>query len=86
VLVLPAAANKEGLVMAIRFPANCIIVAAIACLKPGNRMHWARNQSGRWHCYWTRRDGRSFRFYKPRSGNRTYLQNTMYIGEIKEVK
>lgn len=69
-----------------RFPGNCLVVALVAGLRPSNRVHMARNAWGRWHWYWTDSNGVSWRFYRPQSGRRSYLRNSLYIGEIKRVE
>lgn len=69
-----------------RFPGNCLIVALIYAEVPGNRLRMKRNRMGRWHFYWTDADGRDWEFYRKGASGRTYLQNALYVGEIKRTK
>lgn len=65
------------------FPGNCLLVAMLGAIPPGARLHGTVNQSGRRHFYWTDRHGFSWEFYKKGASSRTYLQNLLYIGEIR---
>lgn len=65
-----------------RFPANCLVVAVIASLLPGRKFCTKRNQKGRLHFFWKDRKGKAWRFYQRGAGNRSYLRNSLYIGEI----
>ena len=69
-----------------RFPGNCLIVALAAVLKDGSRLYWKRNKVGRVHFYWRTKDGRRWEFYKRGASSRSYLQNAIYIGEIRETR
>ena len=66
-----------------RFPGNCLCVALVASLRLGSRFRMKRNRLGRWHFFWTDRRGYSWEFYKKGSSGRTYIQNALYVGEIK---
>lgn len=66
-----------------KFLGNCLCVSLIASLRPGNRFRIGSNRLGRLHFFWTDRDGRSWEFYKKGASGKTYLQNSLYIGEIK---
>jgi len=68
-----------------KFPGNRLCVAFIAALRPGTRFRTGRNRMGRLHFYWTDRHGKSWEFYKKGASRRTYLQNSLYIGEIKRI-
>lgn len=67
----------------LRFPANCLIVSLAASLLPGNRFAWKRNKAGRVHFFWRDSCGRSWEFYKAGSSRKGYLQNALYLGEVK---
>ena len=69
-----------------RFPGNCLIVSFIASLKPGNRLLTKRNRLGRLHFFWESSDSRRWEFYKRGASGNTYLQNSLYVGEIKEIR
>lgn len=69
-----------------RFPANCLVVAAIASLRPGNSMRWKRNRSGRVHFYWIDSNGRSWEFYTKGASGETYWRNSLRLGDIKRTK
>lgn len=66
-----------------KFPGNCLVVSLIASVKPGNKLRCDRNRMGRWHVFWQDSSGRSWEFYKKGASGRTYLQNSLYIGEIR---
>jgi hypothetical protein len=66
-----------------KFPGNCLLVSLIASSLPGNRLRTKRNRMGRLHFYWQDRNGHSWEFYKRGASGLTYLQNSLYIGEIK---
>lgn len=66
-----------------RFPGNCLLVALLGSIPPGARLHGKRNRSNRLHFYWTDRSGRSWEFYKKGASTRTYLQNLLYVGEVR---
>ena len=66
-----------------RFPANCLIVSAVASLRPGNRFRAERNRTGRIHFFWTDSGGSSWEFYKKGASGKNYLQNSLYFGEIR---
>ena len=68
-----------------RFPGNCLIVSIIAAAFPGNALKWKRNRLGRVHFYWKDKKGRSWEFYKRGASGKTYLQNSLYIGEVKRI-
>jgi hypothetical protein len=69
-----------------KFPGNCLLVSLAMAAIPGNRLCKKRNRMGRMHFYWSSADGRSWEFYKRGASGKTYLQNSFYIGEIKEVR
>jgi hypothetical protein len=69
-----------------RFPGNCFVVSVIAALLPGKRLWYGRNRMGRIHFFWKDKYGRSWEFYKRGASSKTYLQNSIYIGEIKKVR
>lgn len=67
---------------------NCLIAALLAWARSPRgsvRLVVRRNRCGRWHVLW--RDGeRLFEFYGRGASQRTYLQNLLYRGEVREVK
>lgn len=67
-----------------RFPGNCLLVALAASAR-GHHLHRMRNRSGRWHFYWTHRDGggQAFEFYTKGASRRSYLRNAITLGEIR---
>lgn len=69
-----------------KFPGNCLIVSLAMSIVPGRRLQVKRNRMGRLHFFWKAADGRSWEFYKRGASGKTYLQNSFYIGEIKEVR
>ena len=66
-----------------RFPGNCLVVALIASLRPGNRMYRCRNRTGRLHFFWVDRKGRAWEFYTKGASQRPYWRNALTIGEIQ---
>lgn len=68
-----------------KFPGNCLIVSLAMSALPGNRLRTKRNRMERLHFYWSDAQGRSWEFYKRGASGRNYLQNSLYIGEIKRV-
>jgi hypothetical protein len=65
-----------------RFPANCLIVTAVAAMF-GGRPRAVRNRAGRWHLYWLDADGLAFEFYTKGASRRSYLRNALTLGEVK---
>lgn len=65
-----------------KFPGNCLCVSLIAAALPGNKLKICRNRSGRMHFYWRDKYGRSWEFYKKGASQRTYLKNSIYVGEV----
>lgn len=66
-----------------KFPANCLVVALVASLRHGSKFRMERNRKGRWHFFWTDRYGFSWEFYCKGASSKSYLQNALYIGEIR---
>lgn len=66
-----------------RFPGNCLIVALTFAALPGNRLRTKRNRMGRLHFFWTDKRGRSWEFYKKGAGSKTYIENALYLGEVR---
>lgn len=66
---------------------NCLIAALLAWARSplSVRLVVRRNRCGRWHVLW-RVAGRLFEFYGRGASQRTYLQNLLYRGEVREVK
>lgn len=65
-----------------KFPANCLLVAATAALC-GGRVRVMRNRSGRLHAYWLTGNGEAWEFYTRGASGRSYLRNALTLGEIK---
>lgn len=66
-------------------PGNCLVCAILAwALAPSRtRVRALRNRRGRLHFYWTR-DGRRYEFHAPGRSTKTYLQNSLYVGRVRE--
>lgn len=65
-----------------RFPANCLVVALIAAAA-GCSVHCMRNRSGRRHWFWRDGNGRAFEFYRKGASRLSYLQLSVYLGEVR---
>jgi hypothetical protein len=70
----------------VKFPGNCLVVSMAMACAPGSRLRTKRNRMGRLHFYWQTSDGRTWEFYKRGASGKNYLQNALYVGEIKEVR
>lgn len=69
-----------------KYLSNCLCSAIAAWLRDplAVRLIVRRNRCGRWHVLWRRR-GKIFEFYGRGASSRTYLQNLLYRGEVRQV-
>ncbi|MDR6292367.1 hypothetical protein E9232_004907 [Inquilinus ginsengisoli] len=65
-----------------RLPGNCLLAAVVAAIC-GRRFRQCRNPAGRLHFYWLDRTGAAWEFYKQGASKKTYMQNALYLGEVR---